>query len=146
MQEVVVILLSVILLLMVLLWVMYKLGYKKGFYEKELFWQENIGKIRRDIADKQRTGIKGKLTEVFAPFLPGFKYKASEAKFLGDPIDYIIFDGLDDRKIKGLRFVEVKTNKSGLKDVQKQIKELIESLDDSRISFDEFRFFEDKEE
>lgn len=129
-----------ILVLLFFIWIMYKLGLKRGRTEKELEWQENLGKLRRDIADKQRVNIKGKVSEVFAPFLKGFPYSASECKFLGDPIDYIVFEGLDERDIKGVHLVEVKSGNSKLSKHQKQIKDLIDSLDSNKVKFHEFRF------
>jgi len=81
--------------------------------------------------------------EVFAPFLEGFPYKASECKFLGDPIDYIVFEGLDERDIKAIHFVEVKSGKSKLNDVQKQIKNLLNDINSDKVSFKRFDFKDD---
>lgn len=36
------------------------------------------------------------MAEQFAPVLPEFQYLPSDAKFMGDPVDYIIFDGYTD--------------------------------------------------
>ena len=91
-----------------------------------------------EIADKQRAGIKGRLTEVFAPYLEGFPFKASECKFLGDPIDYVVFEGLDERNIKGIHFLDVKADSSELSKHQKQIKEIIEQK--GNVGFSTFRF------
>ena len=33
------------------------------------------------------------MAEQMAPLLPGFAYLPADARFLGDPIDYVIFDG-----------------------------------------------------
>ena len=129
-----------IVFLIILLFVIYRIGMQRGRSEKELEWQGNMGKLRRDIADKQRVNIKGKIGEVFAPFLEGFPFKASECKFLGDPIDYIVFEGLDERDVKGIHLVEVKTGKSKLSKHQKQIKDLVDSLDSDKVKFHEFRF------
>lgn len=124
---------------------MYKIGLQKGHSEKEIEWQENLVKIRRDIANRQRVGIKGKLTEAFAPFLKGFPFKASECKFIGDPIDYLVFEGLDERDIKGVHLVEVKTDKSKLSKHQKQIKNIIDNLESNKVTFKEFGFKIDSE-
>jgi predicted Holliday junction resolvase-like endonuclease len=132
----------ILIVLVFLIWIVYKLGLRNGRTEKELEWQGNLGKLRRDIADKQRVNIKGKVSEVFAPFLEGFPFKASECKFLGDPIDYVVFEGLDERDVKGVHLVEVKTGKSKLSKHQKQIKDLIGSLDSKKVKFHEFRFLD----
>lgn len=36
------------------------------------------------------------MAEQFAPILPEFQYLPSDAKFLGDPVDYVVFDGYTD--------------------------------------------------
>jgi predicted Holliday junction resolvase-like endonuclease len=134
------ILIIAIVFLVILIYVFYKIGISQGKSQKELEWQEKIPQMQRAVAEHQRAGIKGKVTEAFAPFLPGFPYKASECKFLGDPIDYLVFEGLDERDIKGVHFVEVKQGTSKLSKHQKQIKDLIDSLFSDKVSFKEFNF------
>ena len=123
-----------IVLVAVLLWIVFKLGQSK----KEVEWRGKLEKIRREVADKQRAGIKGKVAETFAPYLGDFPFKPSECKFLGDPIDYVVFEGLDSRNVVGVHFVDVKTDSSELKKHQKQIKEVVES--GKNMSFVEYRF------
>ena len=36
------------------------------------------------------------LAEQLAPIMPQFEYLPSDAKFLGDPVDYVVFDGYTD--------------------------------------------------
>jgi predicted Holliday junction resolvase-like endonuclease len=139
MVELVGVLIGIIVGLVILLFLIYQLGLLRGRYEREVHWQENLGRIRREIADKQRVGIKGSVSEKFAPFLSGFPYKASECTFVGNPIDYIVFEGLDNRDVKKIHFVEVKSGTSKMNDVQKQIKDVVER---KAVSFKEFRFEE----
>lgn len=61
--------------------------------EMQLRHQQEIAAARKQSVDASRAVIKGKLAEQFAPILPDFPYLPSDAKFLGDPVDYIIFDG-----------------------------------------------------
>ena len=129
------ILLSAVALLVVI-WVTYKLTA----YRKDLQWQKNLVSLRNNIAEKQRAGIKGKLAETFAPFLPGFPFKPSECKFIGDPIDYLVFEGLDERDVKGIHLVEIKDSNSKLSKHQKQIKDIIDDLDSKEVTFREVRF------
>ncbi len=140
-----IILFVVIVFLVILIWVMYKMGLERGRSEKEIEWQENLVRIRRDVANRQRVGIKGKVTEAFAPFLKGFEFKASECKFIGDPIDYLVFEGLDERDVKKIHFVEVKADKSKLSKHQKQIKNIIDNLKSRDVSFREFNWKMDEE-
>ena len=108
-----------------MIWIFYKLGLKQGQYKSELEWQKNLPLFQRQTADRQRSTIKGQLAEKFAPFLPGFPFKPSECKFIGDPIDYLVFEGLDERDIKKIHLLEVKNNTSRLSKHQKQIKNIL---------------------
>jgi len=116
------------------------LTYKIASLRADLRWQKNLVHLRKEIADQQRAGIKGKVSEAFAPFLEGFPFKPSECKFIGNPIDYLVFEGLDERNIKGIHLVEIKQGTSKLSPHQKQIKDLIDNLNSKDITFTEFRF------
>ncbi len=131
--------LTIFLLVLAFLIIIY-LTYKLTAYKKDLEWQKNLVSLRARVADSQRAGIKGKVAETFAPFLEGFPFKPSECKFLGDPIDYVAFEGLDDRDIKGVHFLEVKEGKSKLSKHQKQVKDLIDNLDSEDVTFTTFNF------
>ena len=46
--------------------------------------------------------IKGKVTEHRVPFFEEFDFDPGDARFLGSPIDLIVFDGLSAGKSSGL--------------------------------------------
>lgn len=140
MELLTIILTTAIFILLILIFFIYKIGIKQGKYQAELQWQQQLTSLRADIANNQRANIKGKVAETFAPFLYGFPFKPSECKFLGDPIDYVVFEGLDNRDIKGIHFLEVKSDSAKLSKHQKHIKELIDSLNTNKITFNEFNF------
>ncbi len=74
------------------------------------------------------SGIIGKVVEKIAPSLPGFPAASSDCRSLFEPIDYIVFEGLSERgEINSLAFVDVKSGKGTLTDVQKQIREVVEA-------------------
>ncbi|HLD02250.1 MAG TPA: Holliday junction resolvase-like protein [Candidatus Nanoarchaeia archaeon] len=73
----------------------------------------------------------GKNWENFAPFMKEFPGKKENFRFIGNPIDGIVFD--EDE----IKFVEIKTGKSNLNEKQKSIKSLV---DNKKISFHELRF------
>ncbi len=128
------------LLLLLLLLIIYYLGQYTGKAHKEKEWQEKVEGMRGDIADRQRAGIKGKVTEMFAPYLEGFPAKASECKFLGDPIDYVAFEGLDEWDIKAIHFIDVKADSSELSKHQKQIKSIVEGAHSPQMRFHTYHF------
>ena len=78
----------------------------------------------------------GKITEHFIPYLPDFAYNPKDARFLGSPIDFIVFDGLNDGEVKGIVFVEVKTGSSALSTRERRIKDAVQS---GRVAWLELR-------
>ncbi|NOT62793.1 MAG: Holliday junction resolvase [Acidobacteria bacterium] len=82
--------------------------------------------IRTDAIGRSRAVIVGKITEHLTPFMPDFKFNPKEARFIGSPIDLLVFDGLDDGDLRHIYFVEVKTGASAtLSSRQRQIRDAI---------------------
>ena len=48
---------------------------------------------RKESVEKARSSLKGQIAEQMAPLLPGFAYAPADARFLGDPVDDVVFDG-----------------------------------------------------
>ena len=71
--------------------------------------------------------MSGQFSEQIAPYLPEFPFKPTEARFIGKPVDFVVFKGMDEKKIDGVVFVEVKTGKSQLSSVEKSLKETIQN-------------------
>jgi predicted Holliday junction resolvase-like endonuclease len=109
--------------------------------ELERWKAEVSGEIRSDAVNRSRSTLKGKIAEQLAPVLPGFLFNPADARFIGSPIDYIIFDGLtevaDDKK-RSIRivFMDVKQGGSTLTRTQRVIKKAIE---DKSVSWETFR-------
>lgn len=87
-------------------------------------------KISQDALWKSRSVLKGKIGEQMAPMLPGFRYNPADARFLGSPIDYIIFDGYSEAKegngkIRRIVLMDVKTGKAKLSPIEKKVKEAV---------------------
>lgn len=70
-------------------------------------------KIRQDAIKKSEAVTRGKVTEHLIPYFPDFEYNPKDARFLGTPVDFIIFDGLSEGEMNKVVFVEVKTGKTG---------------------------------
>ena len=65
--------------------------------------------MRADSVKRSKVVTLGKIAEHFAPYLPGWTYNPQDARFLGSPIDFIVFDGMSEGVINGVVFVEIKT-------------------------------------
>src|SRR5574337_600502 len=64
--------------------------------------------IREDAIKKSEAVIRGMVTQHLRPFFPDFAYSPKDARFLGTPIDLIVFDGLSEGAVRNVVFIEVK--------------------------------------
>lgn len=84
---------------------------------------ENEETIRKDAIARSNSINLGKITEHLLPFHLKFPYNPKDARFIGSPIDLIVFDGAADKKpLVDVVFIEVKTGNSQLNEIQKKIK------------------------
>lgn len=74
----------------------------------------------------------GRSLEKVLPTMKDFKWTLSDSRFLGDPIDLIVFSGLSIRKVTSIDFIEVKSGRARLNPHQKLIKDAIE---DEKVSY-----------
>lgn len=81
--------------------------------------------IRSDAAKRSQAVSAGKAFEQLVPFFPDFGFDPRDARFLGSPVDLIVFDGLSEGKVRRVVFVEVKTGKSHLSDRERQVRDVV---------------------
>lgn len=85
-------------------------------------------RIREDAIKKSEAVIRGKVTEHLIPFFPGFKYNPKDARFIGTPVDLVVFDGLNENEVRKVAFVEVKTGKkANLSNRERLIRNCVEN-------------------
>jgi predicted Holliday junction resolvase-like endonuclease len=83
--------------------------------------------IRRDVLERSRATLKGRIGEQLAPLLPMFEYEPADARFLGNPVDYVVFRGLSEGEVEDIIFVDIKTGKSAnLNRSERQVREVVE--------------------
>jgi len=107
----------------------------------EEFVEEREQEIREDAIARSARTLSGKTLEKFVPFLKDFSYDPHDVRWLGDPVDLVVFDGYSKNKesgsgMKQVVFCEVKSGESKLSDIQKQIKNLIEN---KKVKWEEFK-------
>ena len=73
-----------------------KAEYEQYIAELELEHQRALTSAQKRSVNTSRAVLKGKMAEQLAPIMPEFQYLPSDAKFLGDPVDYVVFDGYTD--------------------------------------------------
>jgi predicted Holliday junction resolvase-like endonuclease len=102
-----------------------ELTRKEAGVQFQQWRQESEVIIRKDAVEKSRAVILGRITEHVVPFFPGFHHNPKDARFLGTPVDFIVFDGLDDGEVRGITFVEVKTGSSSLNTRERQVRNAV---------------------
>ncbi|MBT4325829.1 MAG: hypothetical protein HOD60_02820 [Candidatus Nitrosopelagicus sp.] len=123
------------------------LAIEKERIEQQEKFRTTIIKERSNANESSRHTLKGKIGEQMSPLFPEFysKYQPSDARFLGSPIDYIIFKHMSeyDSKTKAVDvpidvvLVEVKSaKKTGLTEKEKAVRIAVE---EGRVSFDVVR-------
>ncbi len=102
--------------------------------------------LRKETLDRSRAVLKGRIAEQIVPFLADFKHNPSDARFIGSPIDYVIFDGYTDVKDRRIDrpitviLADIKTGKiAELTSEQKRIKKAIEQ---KRVKWETIRLKE----
>lgn len=98
--------------------------------EFEKWKLEAAGEIRKDSVNRSRSTLKGKIAEQMAPLLPEFAYNPADARFIGSPVDYVIFEGLTDvadEKKKEIRivFMDIKHGTGNLSRTQRVIRDAV---------------------
>lgn len=87
--------------------------------------ESDLIETRKDAIKRSRSSLEGAIFEQLVPHLPQWKYTPSDARFIGDPIDYVVFDGMSKGDLKRILVVEVKKGKSSTSVTQNKIKKLI---------------------
>jgi predicted Holliday junction resolvase-like endonuclease len=81
--------------------------------------------IRRDAVSQSRAVTRGQVFEQFAAYFPSFEFNPKDAQFIGKPVDFVVFDGLDDGDLRRIVFVEIKTGDAALSTRERRIREAI---------------------
>ena len=102
-----------------------------------LVWRfRYTAKIRRDAVQRSEAVTAGKVHEQLVAYLPDFPYNPKDVRFLGSPVDLVVFDGLADGRLERIVFIEVKTGGSGLTPRERWIKDVIEA---GEVEWEELR-------
>ncbi|VVB54941.1 Endonuclease related to archaeal Holliday junction resolvase [uncultured archaeon] len=116
------------------------LGWLIGAYSTARRLEKEIPALREDAVKKSRQVLAGQFSEQLAPYLPDFPFNPTEVRFLGKPVDFVVFRGLDEREPTEIVFVEVKSGNAQLSPTERKIKQIIA---EKKISFIEYRIPKD---
>lgn len=82
--------------------------------------------VRQDAISRSKAVIVGRVTEHVAPWLPVFPYNPKDARFIGSPVDMLVFEGADDDDVRRIIFLEIKSGSASLTRRQRQIRDVID--------------------
>lgn len=117
---------SVVLLAGVaLLYAGYRLIELRANLKFEQWKNAHSKQIRREAIAGSQAAVAGRVFERVAPYLPGFGYNPKDIRFVGDPVDFVVFDGLSDGNVRNVVFVEVKTGDGELNRNERRVKAAI---------------------
>jgi len=83
--------------------------------------------IRKDAIEKSKSVNLGRMTEHFALFMNGMEFNPKDARFLGHPVDFVVFDGLDEGDLRRILFIEVKTGKSQMNTRERMVRDAVKN-------------------
>ena len=122
----------------------------------KLRWSGELKAARLQSVNQARSTLKGQIGEQLAPLLPGFQYAAADARFLGDPIDFVVFNGYTEMR-DGLNgqgsevevvILDIKRGNARLSEAQKAVAaavcagrvrfQVVRVADDGRVSVQDY--------
>ena len=83
--------------------------------------------IRENAVQRSLAVTAGKVHEQLIPYLPEFGYNPKDVRFLGSPVDLVVFDGLAEGQVRRVIFLEVKTGGSPLTRRERQVRDVVEA-------------------
>ncbi|WP_180058324.1 MULTISPECIES: Holliday junction resolvase-like protein [unclassified Acinetobacter] len=120
-----------------------KAEYEQYIAELELEHQQALAHAQKRSVNTSRAVLKGRMAEQLAPILPEFQYLPSDAKFLGDPIDYVVFDGYTDFRdgdgtAEDIEVVLIDIKSGGAR-LTKGQQAIAQAIEEGRIRFETIR-------
>ena len=114
-----------------------KIGLEQGRKQERLEWEGgHLEEIVKKRLRQSRAVIGGQVSEQIAPLLPGFPFDPGDCRFVGKPVDFIIFNGMNEKNISEVIFLEVKSGSS--RNLNEQEKKLRDVIQNRKIRWAEF--------
>jgi predicted Holliday junction resolvase-like endonuclease len=91
----------------------------------ERWKRDHTRALRRDAVQRSQAVTLGKVCEHLIPYLPDFRWNPKDARFVGSPFDFLVFDGLSDGALRRIVFVEVKTGSATMSTRERQVRDAV---------------------
>ena len=92
--------------------------------------------VRQDAIQRSLAVTAGKVYEQLVPYLPNFPFNPKDVRFLGSPVDFVVFDGLSDGQVTRIVFVEIKTGDAQLSGRERRVRDAVQ---EARVEWHELR-------
>jgi predicted Holliday junction resolvase-like endonuclease len=125
-----IILLAAILLCCILfLLIGLKIGFRHGRRQESAEWEGGkLESIVKQRLKQSRAVLGGLVSEQLAPLLPGFPFDPGDCRFIGKPVEFLVFKGMNEKEITEVIFLEVKTGTAkNLNDQEKRLREAVKA-------------------
>jgi len=99
---------------------------RKALIRSSEFVKSETKRIRADALRRSAAVVKGKVAEQFVPFTDDFDYNPRDCRFLGSPVDFVVFEGLSEGQLVRVVFIEVKSGKSSLSRRERQVRDVVD--------------------
>ena len=91
-----------------------------------LWWKVQYTRaVRRDAIRRSLAVVTGKVSEQLVPHFPHFPFAPQDARFLGSPVDFVVFDGLSEGAVRRVVFVEVKTGSARVSSREQGVRDAV---------------------
>jgi predicted Holliday junction resolvase-like endonuclease len=95
--------------------------------------REATDRLAHQAQAHSRAVVRGQVVEQVAPLTDAFPWAPGDARFLGKPVDYVVFDGLGEirrgerDRLREIVLVDVKTGRAGLTRSERRIRACVDA-------------------
>lgn len=91
---------------------------------------------RKDAVKRSRQVVSGQVYEQISPLVPGFPYDLKDVRHVGNPLDFLVFDGLyNSDKELDIVFLEIKSGASSLNVNERKVRNAVQG---GRVRYEVF--------
>jgi predicted Holliday junction resolvase-like endonuclease len=92
---------------------------------KEEKFEEKESKMREAAVERGRKKVGSVIQKLMTPGIASFKFNPYDIKLITHPIDYIVFDGMNNDDLKEIILLSKSVNSSDLGSLRSQIKRVV---------------------
>jgi len=114
-----------------------RMGLRQGRRQEAAEWKGGkLEEIVKKRLKQSRAVLGGLVSEQIAPLLPDFPFDPGDCRFIGKPVDFIVFKGMNEQNITDVVFLEIKSGSS--KNLNQQEKRLRDTIQAGRVHWVQF--------